>query len=396
MRLPEYISFVINRVNAHGEQAFVVGGACRDVLLGLIPHDYDLATSATPNQLKTIFHDFKLVLMGEAFGTVGVVIDSHLVELTTYRVEGGYLDHRHPSDLTYTKHLDDDLARRDFTINAMAFHPSIGWIDRHQGKEDLNAGIIRLVGDAHQRMREDALRALRALRFASRYGFQLEPKTEQAVREHLPAALRLSTERVYNEWKAILIGPYAPEMITRYQLELRGLLPAKLTSDKLELLHQLADNFALRMAALLRPEEVDSWWSTWKGDKKSWKVVHALQTACSQSSPRTKQEVHRWLTQVPLDFRDTALPLWIHGTEHEEMIRQWHEDLVMNHAPLSVRDLAINGHDLHRLSVPHSLRAQLLERLLAAVIAEEVLNRHSELLNMVPLLVAKISDEKIK
>jgi tRNA nucleotidyltransferase (CCA-adding enzyme) len=133
MRLPEYIQWVIDRVNAHGEQVFVVGGACRDVLLGLTPHDYDLATSATPTRLKAIFHDHKLVLMGEAFGTVGVVVDSHLVELTTFRIEGGYQDHRHPSDLSYTSNLKEDLARRDFTINAMAFHPVMGWVDEHQG-----------------------------------------------------------------------------------------------------------------------------------------------------------------------------------------------------------------------------------------------------------------------
>jgi hypothetical protein len=245
-------------------------------------------------------------------------------------------------------------------------------------------------------MKEDALRALRALRFASRFGFRLEAATEQAVRNYLPRALQLSAERVLSEWKTIIVGPYAKDILISYRMELEGLLPHSTSISQLQCMHHLANDFALRMAALLPLTEVESWWTRWKGDKKSLKVVRSLIEGCALPLPQTKSEVHRWLTLIPLDYRDLALPLWIEGHPRQPQITTWHEELLMSHAPLTVRDLAINGHDLHRLNVPHTLRAMLLESLLDEIIKEKLSNRHSELVNRVPLLVAKLSDEKLK
>ena len=176
----------IRRLRQAGYEAWIVGGCVRDVLLGRTPTDYDLTTSALPEETEAVFAGERLIETGLQHGTVTVVLEGVPLEITTYRVDGGYTDARHPDGVTFTRSLREDAARRDFTINAMAYAPGEGLQDFFGGQADLSAGVIRAVGEPDRRFQEDALRILRAIRFASVLGFELDPETDAAARRNAP------------------------------------------------------------------------------------------------------------------------------------------------------------------------------------------------------------------
>ena len=213
MSLPQNVIFIINRLEACSHSANVVGGAVRDSLICRPLGDFDITTDATPERIKEIFSDFRTVDTGIKHGTVTLVIDHIPYEITTYRIDGDYKDNRHPDSVTFTRSLDEDLKRRDFTVNAMAYNPRDGLTDLFSGVEDARAGLIRAVGDACVRFDEDALRILRGLRFASVLGFSIEKSTARAIREKAELLKGVSGERVYQELKKLLMGVSASEIM---------------------------------------------------------------------------------------------------------------------------------------------------------------------------------------
>ena len=222
---PEYALQAIARLNAVGFEAFLVGGCVRDAVMGRRPNDYDLTTSALPDQIEAVFACERLIETGLKHGTVTVLLSGQPIEITTYRRDGGYSDHRHPDQVTFTPLLRDDLARRDFTVNAMAWNPETGLEDPFGGQEDLARRVIRCVGDAERRFDEDALRILRALRFAAQLDFGVDPATAAAA-----AALRrslelVSRERIAAELTKLLCGPAARRVLTEFWPVLAVCLP---------------------------------------------------------------------------------------------------------------------------------------------------------------------------
>ena len=177
MNLPKEAEYIISRLNSFGYRADVVGGCVRDSMLGKQPSDYDITTNASPKEMKAVFSDLKTVETGIKHGTLTVIINSKTYEVTTYRVDGEYRDNRHPVSVVFTDRLSEDLSRRDFTVNAMCYSHEHGYTDLYGGREDLENKLIRAVGDPVKRFNEDALRILRALRFASTLGFSIEPET---------------------------------------------------------------------------------------------------------------------------------------------------------------------------------------------------------------------------
>ncbi len=204
MPLPEVVSECIRTLTAAGFPAYAVGGCVRDTQLGLPVHDYDLCTSATPDEITEVFSQFPLVRAGEKHGTVGVVIDGTVYEITTFRTEGEYKDNRHPAWVSFVDDLEQDLARRDFTINAMAYSPVSGLQDPWHGTTDLKKKILRAVGDPEQRFKEDALRILRGVRFSIRFGLTPDAKTKKAMLSQAPLMDNLARERVFGELCKIL------------------------------------------------------------------------------------------------------------------------------------------------------------------------------------------------
>ena len=174
--------FIIDKLNSNGFEAYLVGGCVRDLLIGRKCYDYDITTNALPLDVKGIFSDFQIYSVGEKFGTVGIVIDDMVYEITTYRSEKKYINHRKPNNVKFEKNIESDLSRRDFTINAIAYNPiNNELIDYFNGVSDINDGIIKSVGDSEKRFEEDGIRILRALRFSSQLGFKIEEKTKNAI-----------------------------------------------------------------------------------------------------------------------------------------------------------------------------------------------------------------------
>lgn len=210
IKLPENAAFILDRLTQHGHEAYIVGGCVRDAVLGNVPKDWDITTSAKPEEIKALFRS--TYDTGIEHGTVSVRLNLEIYEVTTFRVDGEYSDHRRPDSVAFTTSLEEDLKRRDFTMNAMAYHPSVGIVDLFGGQEDLKKGLIRCVGNANERFEEDALRMLRAFRFAARYGFAIEEKSAAAIVEKAPLLKNVSAERIREEMNQILASAH-PEMI---------------------------------------------------------------------------------------------------------------------------------------------------------------------------------------
>ena len=224
MLLPDSAAACVKRLENAGFAAYAVGGCVRDACLGLTPHDYDLCTAATPAEMKALFADHTLVLAGEKHGTVGVVMDGEVVEITTFRTEGDYRDNRHPDRVEFVTDIEKDLSRRDFTVNAMAYSPTRGLCDPFGGREDLKKGILRAVGDAEIRFREDSLRILRGVRFAVRFRLTPEEKTEKAMADLSGLMENLARERVFSELDGLLPHLRAEDLI-RYSTVLCAVIP---------------------------------------------------------------------------------------------------------------------------------------------------------------------------
>ena len=214
--LPEKVNQIIHTLQANGYEAYAVGGCVRDSILGRVPDDWDITTSATPLEIKALFH--RTFDTGIEHGTITVLIDKEAFEVTTYRVDGKYEDSRHPSEVTFTRCLQEDLLRRDFTINAMAYNEEEGLVDIFGGLEDLEAKTIRCVGDAQARFGEDALRILRAVRFAAQLGFDIEEETRKGVVSLAPTLANISAERIQVELIKMLTSPNPGLLRTAYEL----------------------------------------------------------------------------------------------------------------------------------------------------------------------------------
>ena len=223
--LPRDVIGLLQTLQNAGHTAYVVGGCVRDSLLGRTPGDWDICTSARPEEMRRLFAGCQLILTGEKHGTVAVVLHGKPYEMTTYRLDGDYHDHRHPDAVQFVDDLPKDLARRDFTINAMAYAPGKGIIDLYGGRDDLAAGVIRCVGDPAQRFAEDALRILRALRFSARLGFALNEATAAAALQARDTLQTVSAERIYTELDGLLCAPGAGPTLAKYGEILAGAVP---------------------------------------------------------------------------------------------------------------------------------------------------------------------------
>lgn len=213
--LPEHVKKIIDTLMAHGFEAYAVGGCVRDTMLGRQPQDWDITTSAKPEEVKKLF--LHTIDTGIQHGTVTILLDHIGYEVTTYRIDGEYEDARHPKEVLFTSNLLEDLKRRDFTINAMAYNDVAGLVDAFDGEGDLKRGIVRCVGNATERFTEDALRMLRAVRFCAQLGFTMETSTRDAIRQLAPNIAKISAERIQVELVKLLVSPHPEEIRSAYE-----------------------------------------------------------------------------------------------------------------------------------------------------------------------------------
>lgn len=202
--MPKSVEYILYMLNKGNNSAYIVGGCVRDSLMGVIPHDWDICTSCKPDEVKKIFKGYRIIETGIKHGTITVVIEDEQYEITTYRIDGVYEDNRHPTEVTFTDKIEEDLSRRDFTINAIAYNNEVGIVDPFGGVQDIDRELIRCVGNPNDRFTEDALRILRAERFSMTLGFDIDEETEKAMLENRLLLKNIAVERINSElWKAI-------------------------------------------------------------------------------------------------------------------------------------------------------------------------------------------------
>lgn len=228
---PEKILKAISLLESNGYSAYAVGGCVRDSVMGRAPNDWDMTTSAAPDETREVFKDFRTVATGIKHGTVTVLIDSEPVEITTMRVDGKYSDNRHPESVSFTKRIEDDLSRRDFTVNAMAYNPKTGVVDPFGGQNDIKNKIIRCVGNPDTRFGEDALRILRAIRFSSVLGFDIDKKTSQSIIGNRSLLQNISKERIRVELIKMLCGQNIEKILADYKSVIFEIIPELAAED---------------------------------------------------------------------------------------------------------------------------------------------------------------------
>ena len=343
----------MNALIRAGYQAYVVGGSVRDVLLGKEPHDYDLTTSALPEETAAAFADCRIIETGLRHGTVTVLWQGLSLEITTYRLDGNYSDGRRPDEVSFTPSLEEDLKRRDFTINAMAWNPRQGLVDLFGGQEDLRRRRIRCVGEARQRFWEDALRILRALRFAARFGFEIEYETAWAMHRQGALLAILSVERVLSELRGIVCEKGAGALLEEFADVFRVILPELKDTA---LIDRAPADFALRMTILLG-EETEQALRRLKCDNATLHAAVLLSGELRSPVPRSVPEMRRQIGRCGSEAAALLAPL-----QRTETLLQ--ETLALG-GPFRVKELAVSGSELGIKAGPAI--GEALQKLLEAV-----------------------------
>lgn len=386
MEFPKALEDIILRLAEHGYSAHVVGGSVRDFLLGDAPKDYDIATDATPGEVISALSGYRIIETGIKHGTVTVIADGEPYEITTYRIDGKYSDSRHPESVSYTRTLSEDLARRDFTMNALAYSYSSGLVDLYGGESDIKNRIIRTVGRAEQRFFEDALRIMRGLRFSAVLGFDIEDETAAAMMKCRELIKRVSAERIYSELKKLISGDGALNVIRKYREILASPVPT--FPDASHIVNEsefLSADFNLRLAALYAAsprESLAKTLSELRADKKTGHFCDEL-LSVKNAKISTKSEIRRLLFMHGEEIVRALFSLRrILGDSADAALL---DDTLHDGVPYRISDLKINGNDIKDLGIKNAEIGKTLSRLLFAVMDGELKNEREELL----LFVAK-------
>ena len=401
IRMDEGAAELLDTLHRAGYAAYVVGGCVRDSLLGLTPHDWDLCTSALPQQVMELFGAQRCIPTGLQHGTVTVKQSGALYEITTFRTEGTYTDGRHPDEVHFVPDVREDLARRDFTINAMAYNEKEGLVDPFGGQADLQSGIVRAVGVPRQRFTEDALRILRLYRFAARFGFAIDPPTAQAAQELCAHLDCVSVERIEEELAKLLSAP-APAAYLNEKI-LLVILP-ELSSEALAAAKPVVDacpagaeNLPIRLAALLLSLGEDGIRRTLKRLRCSNALIEEAVVLVREAVPGVPVSLNIYARRLLGKYNlCTVQRLAALGTalqpEHAAdfaALSELAERLDADGVCCRVSQLAVNGRDLMAAGVPAGPGIRkVLEALLDGVIREEYPNERQALLAAVQQLAA--------
>lgn len=387
--LPADVKFIIDRMSAEGKRADVVGGAVRDACLGRAVSDYDLTTNATPEEIKEIFADFRTIDTGIKHGTVTLHLNGKNYEITTYRRDGEYKDGRHPESVEFTTSLADDLSRRDFTVNAMCYSPDKGFTDLFGGRSDLQARVIRTVGEPERRFAEDALRILRALRFAAVLDFEIEPNTAEAVLSSRELLSAVSEERIWTEWSKLLGGVGAHRIIGKYGDVIKVFIPELesivlpnedkflLADGATRLLAIFAGSHSSPSEAFVRATE------KLKTDKKTRIQGAQRLDFLKNEAPTTRKGMLYALSRYGKEVTEGALRLGITMGRYDEHILSILDEIITSRIPYNIGMLEIGGSDIVAMGLRGEAVGSSLGAALVAVIEGKCANERDELLSFV-------------
>jgi tRNA nucleotidyltransferase (CCA-adding enzyme) len=386
INIPEYVKEVLKRLHDGGYEAYVVGGCVRDSILGLMPDDWDVCTEAEPDEMKDCFIGLRSVDTGIQHGTVTAVSEGRPVEVTTYRIDGAYSDGRHPDAVTFTRSLREDLARRDFTINAMAYDPGKGLIDPFGGSEDLKRGLIRCVGDPNTRFSEDALRILRALRFSSKLGFRIEPETGRAVREMAETVKLVARERVGAEFVKLVLGKGASGVMVGFREALNASGIALMAEDEsLRSVDALPRSLPVRLAVIFQ-DAAGQALKDLRLDRHTIASCLRIQEALCEDVPKDRVQLKLQMMQFGEDAERAMLEIRRVCARGDRALQEAERALDMLQAVLdrkevwNLKQLQVSGKDLLQAGIPQGkLIGSALHHLLVLVIEGKLENKEEKL-----------------
>lgn len=386
MLLSNDVKYIIEELNKHGFRADVVGGPVRDFLLGKQPHDYDITTSARPEQVEEVFSGKRIVETGIKHGTVTLVLNGENYEITTYRIDGEYLDSRHPESVEFTTELAEDLSRRDFTMNALCYNPKQGITDLHGGEADINSRIIRAVGDPEKRFTEDALRIIRGLRFAAVLGFDIEEKTAEAMEKCAHLMEKVSAERIFTEWKKLISGDFAYDVIDKYRHIIRVFLPEVADEPLPEKARFDISEPIVRMIALFKGVGGEMYrvaMMRLKTDSGTRDAGFLTLTSMKNYDTSSPLAIKILMSELGAEIASLRLKVeYLLGMrEHEEMFEV--EKIIERREPYRVGDLDINGSDLISLGIKGPRVGQEMRALLRLVMEGRLKNERAALISSV-------------
>lgn len=411
IQIPSHVEYIIGKLNQNGYEAFAVGGCVRDTLLGRTPGDWDITTSARPEQVKALFR--RTIDTGIQHGTVTVMLERTGYEVTTYRIDGEYEDGRHPRQVEFTSDLLEDLKRRDFTINAMAYSHETGIVDAFGGMADLEKRVIRCVGEPMERFEEDALRILRAIRFSAQLDFSIEEKTREAITRIAPNLAKVSRERVQMELTKLLCSDHPEQIRQVYETEISRYVSEEFSClpwEKAEISPALPKEKYVRWAAFLRcvcPTEQDSWQTDLSCEKAAGKNfceerekavraggkilrdlkldnetigrVKTLTSWCGEKLLPEAPSVRRAMSKMEPEVWDALVELNQYGDE----ILCLTKEIRAAGDCLDLKHLAVNGRDLMSAGVrPGKDMGEILNKMLQEVLERPENNQKEILMSM--------------
>lgn len=436
MNIPVYAQKIADKLIEKGFEAYFVGGCVRDAYMGSTPNDFDITTNASPDEMKEVFSKFRTILTGEKHGTVTVVSDGENIEVTTYRVDGEYKDSRHPESVSFTKNITEDLARRDFTMNAIAYNGR--FVDPFMGKRDIENKIIRTVGECDKRFGEDALRIMRALRFAATLGFEIEEETKKSIHKNAYLLTNISVERIYVEFSKLIMGQYAEKILLEYS-DVIGVFAPCITpcvgfdqknryhiydvyTHMVKAMSVTPYDLKIRLATLFhdvgKPDcfTIDEKGGHFKGHpEKSGEIADKLLTylkvdndtkntvvALIEQHQRAiipqKKYVKRFLSKFSYEFFDMLMEVVRADTlahsrvalpnlDDIEKLKILKAEIMQDDDCVSLKSLAVNGNDLIASGITEGKKiGETLKLLLEKVIDGEVENEKEKLLDIVKTL----------
>ncbi len=430
--LPENINKIIKTYEKHGFSAYAVGGSIRDSLMDIAVSDWDITTSALPSETKKIFKNERIIETGINHGTVSIIQNHECIEVTTFRVDGDYLDNRHPENVSFTRNLTEDLSRRDFTVNALAFSEKDGLIDLFSGIDDINKKIIRTVGAPDKRFSEDALRIMRALRFSSTLGFTIEEETKKSIHRNKALLKNISAERINTELTKLLSGDNVFSVLQEFSDVFSVLIEElgetvgfkqygkkhafdvythichtvdTIPKDKVLRItmllhdigkvptHKLNDNgdSTFKNHAVIGGEMAEKILKRLKYDSKTVKRTAFLISHHDFEPPKTKFELKNHLkTLTPEDVKTLLIikksdrgalsESYRDISKESEQVLAWLKEIEENKECVNIKDLKINGDDLKQLGFKNEAIGKGLNYILNEVIAENIKNSRSYLL----------------
>lgn len=386
LEIPSYVKVLMNELFYNGYSCYVVGGAVRDTILNKEVHDYDLTTNAKPEEMVKVFEAYITIPTGLKHGTLTVLSNNHQVEVTTYRLDNDYIDHRHPTSVTFTDNIKEDIERRDFTINGFAYNDAEGLLDFFNGKEDLDNKIIRCIGNPEDRFEEDALRILRAIRFSVQLGFNIEEETKKAIFSKQDLLSFISKERIRDELLSTLKYPCS-NVFDEYAEIFKSALFffPNINPDKLSTLDNKENEYT-KLALLLEDAPLE-------GAKDLLEELKLSKHEINLVLSYLKYKDYKFESRIDLKYflSDFFYPLDDYlnyrKTRDERFliykVRNYLDEIKDREDIYSLKDLAINGDDVVALGYRGSEISQALNKALALVIEEKVNNNKEDLIKAI-------------